>query len=307
MPNSPFHSQVEQNIQTLLVEKKYREAYELCIELIKKYPSERSYLKLKEKIEKEVEKENDKKIKEKIEELKPLWKEEKYGDIIRELYKILQINKNNQEAQELYNKAQRAYREQMEGLQSQFEKKQRTELDELLNKSPDALIGELYQLEKSNPNNRLVKELVHEYRSKAIQKKIDANKALLESEKYLDIESFINQLRKIEEKNSIIDQLVQKIEKRKSNIQYENEREYLYESKENIQNLLKLKKYDKALKAVEELMDKFPEEKSLKSLREKCSKHFYAQNKITTIQSIEEKQAQLKEEFSKDKESFIKL
>ena len=54
MPNFAYFDQIEQKINFLLTEKKYREAFNLCKETLVQYPEETRFQKIKNKIEEAV-------------------------------------------------------------------------------------------------------------------------------------------------------------------------------------------------------------------------------------------------------------
>lgn len=305
MSQNPFHSQIEQNIQKLLVEKKFKQAYQMCSELISKFPEEASYVQLLQRIEKEVEKENRGKIKQKLKELDPLWKEEKYGEIIRELQKILAIYPNHIETANLYEKAQKLYAQYVRKQQDSFEKEQRIRLGEMLKSNPDMLIMELLELERNNAGNSQVQALIHEYRTAVIKKKIEEKRDLINSGKQPDLNNFINQLNKIEDGNIETKKVLDQIEKSLAQKQFESEKEYLYENKQHINNLLKLKKYDKALQAIRELLDKYPKDTELRSMLNSTKKKSFRQTKLLAVKAIEEKQKSFREEYKNNKADFI--
>ena len=78
MSDQAFFTQVEQNIELMISEGKFKEAYEKCKRYLSEYTDERFFIDLMRKIEKKVEEKNEKVIKSKIEEVEPLWNKKDY-------------------------------------------------------------------------------------------------------------------------------------------------------------------------------------------------------------------------------------
>src|SRR3989338_8557525 len=114
MSSSAFLNQREQNIRHLLSQKKFQQAYNDCIGVIKEYPDEGIFYKLKTEIEEAVAEENQTIIDKKLEEIEPLWDNENYTAIIKELENLLKLSPANIKLQKLLQKAQTKYRKSVE-------------------------------------------------------------------------------------------------------------------------------------------------------------------------------------------------
>lgn len=307
MANFAYYEQLEQKISALLSDKKFKEAFSLCKDSILKYPSEARFVKLKSKIEKAVEEENEEIIKNKLEAMKPLWKEEKYLEILKQLKDLLLASPNNSKLKSLYLDAEKYYKKQFEKLNEKFNKEQHKRLDEVLEKNPGQLTEELYILEKENPGNQNVKNLVLEYEDKFIEKKIKDKKDLLNSNKFDAIENFIDELRKIDKYNKRIPELEKRINANKFEGEITETKEFVYSGEKHLDTLMKLKKFDKAIKAAEEILRVDPKNIAAQEVLNSAQEKYKIQLRDLAVDSIEKDFQNLKAEYQKDKTKFIKI
>jgi len=307
MSNAPFLEQLEQNLNGLIAEKKFKSAYEKCINILKENPEDKRFIKLKKRIEEEVEDSNKKIIKEKLEEIAPLWKDNKYVEILKELQELLKLSPKNTKLLDLYKKAQTAYIKEVKLLQDKFDKEQNKKLGKLLESDESKLLDELFYLEKNNPGNSHILELTKKFRTKLIENKIKEKSDLIYSDKYDSIQNFINQLRKIDKQSEIVDKLEHSTKKRELGTQFEEKTEFVYKGEQHLNNLMRLKKYDKAIKVAEELLSVDQNNKKVSKTLKKAEQKFFAQTKNETIESINKEKDKLKSEYEKDKKSFTKI
>lgn len=307
MFGNPYFDQLEQNVRLLLSEEKFREAYKICIEAINKYPEENKFLKLKEKIENAVEEKNEKLIKKKIEEINHFWKEEKYGEILKELRLLLQIGPNNKHLKSLIVDAQEKYEKQIKVLQIEFEKNQTEKFEKLLEEDENQLIQELLLLERSNPQNKLVQSITTEFRDKLIKKKIKEKEDLIYSDKFSDIKSFIDQLKKINDANKEIFELEKFIKERQLGTQVEEQNEFLYKSEEHLFTLMRLKKYDKAVKVAEEILELDKNNKKVFKMLKEAEACLFKQTRNESINTIQKNLPELHAQYLKEPDKFIKI
>lgn len=307
MSTEVYYQQIQQNINLLLSEKKYKEAYNLCAKILKKFPEEKRFLKLKEKIEEEVKDENEKTISQKINEIKPFWKQEKYTEILKILRPLLKISPENSKLKNLIIKAQDVYQKKIIYLQEKFVKAQEEKFNTLINENETQFLEELFLLEKNNPGDKIVLELTNKFRNKLISKKINEKQDLIYSDKYDAIENFINQLKKIDEKNIQIIQLEKLIKSKKFGTQLEEKNEFVYNAESHLLTLMKIKKYDKAIQVADEILDIDKNNKKIYKILQKAKRKYYKQTKEEAINCIINNLDQLKSEYQKNKNLFIKI
>lgn len=307
MPNFAFFDQLEQKINILMTDKKYRDAFILCKDCILKYPEENKFSKLKNQIERAVMEQNEKVIKDKLDTLKPLWKEEKYAEILKNLKELLRIDANSSKLKNLYQEAEIAYRKQFERLKTEFNKRQNKRLAELLNNHPDQLIEELFILEKENPNNQNVSILVADFRNKLIAKKIKDKEQLLNSEKYEDIDHFIQELLKIDKLNKQIQEVSQRVKARKFESAITQTKEFVYSGGKYLDTLMKLEKYDKVIKVASEVLQVDKNDRYARKILNTAIRKYSNQLKNLAADSIIKNFQNLKAEYLQDKGKFIRL
>lgn len=302
-----FFRQAEQNIVQLMHDKKYKEAYSLVKQFLERFPHEKTFIKLKKQIEEAVEEENESLINEKLESLKPLFKEEKYEEILKILKELLTLSPNSSKLQKLYQETQIKYQNQVTVSQEKFEKKQRARLDELLQTNETLLIEEIFLLETQNSDVPRIRKLAQEYRDKVIEKKIKEKKELIYSDKYDAISNFIEQLKKIDPNSPRITELENIVGGKKLVNQSEQKSEYIYAGQTHLDTLMKLKKYDKVIKVSEEILKTDPENITAKKMLEEATRLFFAQTKEESIDSINKNLPALKQEYEKDKTKFTTI
>lgn len=298
MSDSPYFDQLEQNIQSLLSEKKIKQAYEMCMKVLDKMPGEPRFSKLKKRIEDSVEEENNKIIEKTISDLKPLWSEKKYAEILKKLEPLLQVSKNNGKLNDLIIEAQEKYKEQIEELKKEFEKNQRTRLTKIFEESPERMIDELYFLETNNSSDEVTKKLVTEFRDKLIEKKIKDKKDLLDSDKFDVIYNFIEELKKIDDKNLRIKEVDEKTRRRQNETQMENKGEFVYKGENYLSTLMKINKYAEAIRVAEEILQTDPNNGEVKGILEEAKSKFYDQSRDETISIMEKDKDQNQDQSS---------
>lgn len=307
MANFAYFDQLELKINSLLNDRKFKEAFSICREAILQYPSETRFIKIKERIEKAVEEENEKIIQNKLEEIKPLWKEEKYLEILKTLKNLLAASPDNSKIKNLYIDAEKLYRKQYEKLNEKFNRDQRIRLDSILKENPSQLAEELYILSKENSGNAIVKNLVTEYEEKLIAKKIEDKKELINSNKFDVIENFLDELRKINKFSKKIQEIESQIKSRKLEGEIVQTKEFVYGGEKYLDTLSKLKKFDKAMKAAEEILKVDPNNKEAKTVLEESAEKYKDQVRDLAIDSINKNLEGLKTEYNQDKTKFIKI
>lgn len=305
--SSPYFEQIEQNIKSLLADKKYEQAYDVVTKTIAQHPEEKELVGLKEKIEGEVAAENDKVIEKRLGAVDELLKKEEYGDVIRELQEILELAPENKKVIKQYQQAQAKYKEQVEDMTARFGKDQEKKLKKLLKKSPELLVDELFFLEQNNPKNGTAQALIAKYRDKLIEKKIKEKSDLLSSDKFEDIWHFVSGLKIIDDDSPRIAVLEQEIKRRTQNIHQEQKSEYVYRGKEYLDTLMKLKKYGKAIQMAHEILGIDKANKAIVKTLRKAKNKFFSQTQSKTIKSMRENAEKMKEEYQKDKKKFIRV
>lgn len=307
MSLSPFLEQKIHKINVLILEDRFNEAYKILQDLLLQFPENIELLKLQQKIEFTAKEKNEKMVENRLRELKPLWHKEEYSTILRKLKDLKKYSPNNSKINKNYKKAQELYKNQIEESQKEFHQNQKQELDDLLNNNPDQLIAELFYLERNNIGNLEIQKLAKNYKNKLIDKKIKEQKDLLRSNKFEVINSFIEQLKRIDETNPQIPQLIKQLQQNKHNHQLEEKRDFVFNGIKHLKTLIKLKKYSKAVKTGEEIINLSPKNKTIEKLLKKAEKLLYLQTRELTISSMINSEAERKADFQKNPQNYIKI
>lgn len=307
MSNSAYLIQAEKKIKGLIAERRYREAYRLCISTLEDNPKHKVFEKLKKRIEETVAEENEKIIRAKLKTVKSLYKEEKYAEALKILKELLRIDPNDKRLRKEYTKTQEAYLSKVEKQRKEFINRQTKRLNEILNNHPELLLEEMVSLEMNNPGSNLVKKLTDQFREKLIRKRINEKGDLLKSKKYDAIENFLNELRKIDERSPLILKLSKAIEDRKKETASSQKSEFIYGGSKHLDTLMKLKKYDKAIQVAKEILAVNKNDKMALRTMKRAKRKLYSQTRNLSIRNIYSKKAELKEEYKANKSDFIKL
>lgn len=302
-----YFGQIEKNINSLIADQKYKAAHKLCRDYLTKFPEEKKLLKLKKKIEKIVESENKNVIKEKLKNIKPLWNKKAYAEIIRALTPLLEVAPNNTKLKRLAIRAQDLYRKKVQKLQNNFEQEQTQRLEEVFKNQPGQLLEELSELEQDNPGNQIAKDIIKRYKTKLIRKKIKGKEDLIYSDKYQAIYNLINQLKRIDKNNNVIDELEDLTRRRQHGSQIDEKNEFLYKGQSHLITLMQLKKYDKVIKVATELLETDKKNTEVRKILEKAEKKYAKINREKTIDLIQNNKEDLKREYSTDPKDFVKI
>ncbi len=305
--SSAYLLQLEQKVNFLINERKFKEAYDLCREILSKYPRERTFEKLKAEIESAVEDQNAALIEVKIEEAEKLYDAKKYADALILLKQLAQLAPQNKKIINFEEKVKEKYKEEVRSLRIEFKKNQTERLSKILNENPNALPDELFQLETNNPRDTEVFQLTQEFRDKLIEKKIKEKEELLNSNKYDVIANYIEQLRKIDARNPRIAKILEVVLARKKDDQYNDTKEFVYKGEKYLDTMIKLKKYDKAMQASQEILTIESSNKAVKKIYNKARRLFFNQTRNIIAAQIKESWPQLQKEYQQNKSQFVSL
>jgi len=302
-----FIKQAERNINLLLTEKKYREAYQKCDALLQQFPDDTAILSLKERVESDVKIENDRVISVKLDKIAPLWGSGDYALILKELKGLLKLDANSAKLNSLYKKAQKLYAAKVKEMEEDFQAEQKSRLQKLFEESPDLLLDELFSLDRNNPGNPKVYKLTTFFRDKIIKQKIDSKAELVYSDRFDAIANFISELKRIDEKNVRIAELESMLRHWRNDEQFNQKSEFIYNGRQHLETLMKLKKYDKAMQVAKEILKIDINNKFAKKILKRAERGFFLKTRDFAIKSIESSYNDLDDEYNVDKNKFIKL
>jgi len=307
MISDPFIEQAEQNINLLLAEKRFKEAYQKCEALILQFPGEEALVALKERIEQDIRIANSQVIETRLKELEKLFEEKEYVLVLRGLKELLKLDQKSPKLNDLFSKTQALYAAQLSEMEDGFIDQQRVRLEKIFEDSPADLLEELFVLDRNNASNKRVHDLTASFRDLVIKKKIEEMADLLYSDKYDAIAHFISELQQIDEKNPRIAELKSSLQHVRNDEQFSQKSEFIYSGEKHLDTLIKLKKYDQAMKVAEEILHLDPGNLSVIKLLKKASRANFYQTRDLSIQAIEENLPALLSEYEEDSSKFIKL
>lgn len=307
MATTAFLEQVEQKIYILQNQGKLAEAYDLCKLYLSQYPEERSLHNLKADIEEAIEDANERVVEKKLKEMAPLWDKNEYGKIIKQLKELIKYAPNNKELKKEYQSAQEKYKEQIEEKTNEYKKQQTAKLEKLLQENDQNFVNELYFLGNNNPGNSEVQALVKLYKNKFIEKKLAEKKELMNSEKFDDINNYLSQLEKIDPQSDILKNAKEQIRIKKHQRQNQEKQEFIYQGISHLDTLMKLKKYDKAIKAAQEILDSDKTNEIAEKIIKEAQKKLFTQTREITIEKITASQPQIKSEAKEHKDQYISI
>lgn len=135
-------------------------------------------------------------------------------------------------------------------------------------------IKKAQELQIPNFRDKKIENCIQQLKNDWIKSELKKNENLLKTDRYEEILLFIQGLKHIDERSSLLKKLVQKIKKKYQVYKVESKKEFIYQSTEQIRTLYQLKKYEKVIQACREVLDVDFKNREIKSLLKR------AQNKL---------------------------
>ncbi|GEM_PF-983739 len=258
-------------IQNLIADRKLPEAWRACLEVLRIDPENVKVIRFRNKIEKMVRKVNKKAIKKDLKDLQPLWHEKKYDELLTGLKKLLPYQADYPRLEKIILKAQKTYNKELLAIQKKYFAGQYEQIRSLVNEKKyqqavtvaDKLLPLNFKLQK-------IKKILRKIRKSWVDLLLKQNEALLQSSKFEDMLLFCTQLKNIDPDSTKVNRLTRSIKNAYQQYRIEEKREFIYSSLEKIRTLLQLKKYEKALEALEEILAIDPYNREGRSLYKKA-------------------------------------
>jgi tetratricopeptide (TPR) repeat protein len=308
MDNEAFIQQFERDIEALVAGGKLEEAFEKCKDILQKFPNEKALKKIKKSIEEKLLYKNKQKVKINIKEAKRLFKQGETEQALRLIKDTLVLSPNNEDLKDLYRKFQEAYKEKLEETEKEFIKKQYEHLKKLIDEDQyPQFIQAVDRLESENKSNKNIQKLIKDVKAILIEKEIKNKKDLLDSEKFEDIENFIQGLENIDADSEIVKNLRVYIKRRKMGSQIEDVEEFIYAGENNLVTLMKLKKYEEAMQVCEEILQTDPNNRAVIRIYKKAKRKAFYKSRSEAVRNILLKLPALKAEYKQNKENFIRI
>jgi tetratricopeptide (TPR) repeat protein len=303
-----FFRQIRRNIEGLIIEGRLSEAYKRCKEVLDKYPTQRGILDLKDDIAKKMLNQNKGIVKEAVKEAKTLVRKKEFEKALRTIKKVLPLTPNDTKLKRLYLKIQKRYKNKLERAEKDFLNAKTKNFDELIEKEDfPKLISTLNNLSLEYSKNIKVAQLVDSYRDKLVEMEVKKKQELLGSDKFEDIKGFLKDLKRISPKSKTIKNLQEYVGRRQMGHQVENIDEFIYSSQDSLETLMKLGKFEEAMRVATEILKTNPDSKKAKSVLKKARNKAFFLNQSLAVKKIREILPELKSRYKSNKENFVRI
>lgn len=297
-----------EQIKGLILQDKLKEAYDFCNKLLLNFPESYRLSKLQGKIEKLVYKKNVEIVKDDLKELKPLWKDEKYDEILIKLAELQKFAPGYPLLEKEIKRAQQMKLKDKQHMQKDTLTRYMKTAEEHMKKgSYPAAITTLKRVILKLPDYEPAILMLSEARESYIKQQIKDNKVLLKGKEFDKIADFIKHLKTVNSESKEVKELVKKLSKREEMAQKFTKMDYTYKTFEEIQTLYQKRKYEQAIKALKEYVQIDKENLKALELLDKSRKKFDKQ----LSKEIFSKMKLLQKKFTKQKKEkpkeFIRL
>jgi len=291
-------------IEALINEGKFKEAYNVCNKLLLNFPESRKIRKLQKKIEKTVYERNLRSVKNDLKNLKPLWKEKRYRELVEKLEVLSKYVPGYTPVEKDLFKARQQLQKEQEGAVEDYIKNIEMLIKE--NKFEEAITKCRKFLGKNSGYQR-VALLENKARDLLVVRKLKENKDLLKSKKFKEIEEFLNDLLRIKPGSSKVKALLNKASKRETVALSYEKKDFAYRSLEYIKVLMQKKKWEKSINAFLELLKVDPQNLKALELLDKARKKFDEQLTKEVIIKTKELQKKFRDQKKQNPKNFIRL
>lgn len=286
----------------------FQEAYKICLKVLEMDNENADFLQLKEKIENAVQNYNLHLVDKEIEKLGPLWKQERYQELAENLQELFKAVPHYQKLEKLLAEVQEKYREQSARSRENSLKNYEKLLKAFLEKNEfSQIIEKINETEKHYPKEENIRKVHLKIKDQIIEKKLEQKKTLMESEKYEEIVNFLYQLRYVHPASKKLEKLLIKFRKKLLEQQLENKQDFIFRTKENIQNLILLGKFEFAITACEDLLSIDPKNIFARKTLFSCERKLTKLLRETMVQQITQNIPNLKKELQENPDHFIKI
>ncbi|MBD3156926.1 hypothetical protein GF369_03800 [Candidatus Peregrinibacteria bacterium] len=296
------------HIQQLIQEGKLKEAYASCNKLLLNFPENIRLKKLQKKIEKKVYKQNVDVVKQDLKKLAPLWKEQRYKEIIEQLQKLQQYAPGFKPVEKELYKAQKLYKKQQVQKQKGAVKQYSDQIKHYIDKGKyQEAITQAKRFLMKVPNHQGVSLLEKKARDLYIVQQLKENQSLLKSNKFKEIEEFLHTLLTINPESHKVKELLKKAEKRETVALSYEKKDFAYQSMEHIRTLLQKHKWEKAVQALEELLRVDKHNVKALEMLDTARKKFDKQLTREVVDKIKQLQKKFKDKRAQNPKMFIRL
>lgn len=188
MDISTFTDEALAKIRSLIDERNYADAMAGCEELLQVSPGEIEALDLYEKARNAVIKENFKKVEQKIKEAKPLWKEERYRELLELYGKLMEYAPEYGKLQKLLKKAHAKAIAQWETGQRKIQESYKETIErEIKAKNWEKARGATKEFTATMQSSEMTDKYRKLVEDRYVENQLEKNRPILNSEKFEEI------------------------------------------------------------------------------------------------------------------------
>jgi len=303
-----FELQLKRNIEISIADGRLGDAFEECTKILDKSPGNPLFVNLKRTIEAKMFELNKEKIKAGVQEAEKLFKEKNTVGALQKIRELLTLAPNDSSLIRLHGKFQERYKEEADKSEKQFIHTKEEVLKKLLDTdSYSILLQEIDELESSYMGNKDVMSLAARTREALIQKEIANKKDLLSSGKFEEIFDFIDDLKNIKKDSKALLDLEAIMKKHQAGSAMRTIGDFVYSGVNDLDTLMKLKKYNEAVQVSEELLEVNPGDEKIRTIYKNAKRKAFAMSKNEAVAVIEKSLPALKEEYKTNKDNFVTL
>ncbi len=308
MPGAYSLEEAYRKIKQLIKEERWLEAHRACLEVLQFDPENLKIIHYKNKIEKKVKQINKVAIADDIKKLKPLWAQQKYEELLKNLRVLEPYIGDFPQIKKLILKAEKKYTQQLRGEQETTYQTETVRLADLRkdHKYPEA-IRTAEKLRVMGIHKNDLKNLLAAIRNEWIDYEIDQNKILFTEKKFEDILLLYQRLLKIDPKSIKLKKRIEQTKKAYQEYKVEEKKEFIYKTLEDIRTLYQLKKYEKAFEACEAVLHVDPLNKNAQSFQKRSAKKVKKIIDDEVITQMINDHKKDRKEYKADHKSFIRI
>jgi len=287
---------------------KWLEAHRACLEILRFDPENIKVIHLKNRIEKKVRKINRAALKIDLQKLKPLWKGEKYEELLTHLKQLEPYITDYHPLAKIILKAKNAYEKQNLKQRESYYHDEYQHIKDIIRKrqfKEAILAAEKLRILKIHDTE--IRALILELKKKWVDAEIEDNRVLLKSEKYEDILFLYQRLFRIYTDSEKLKVMMEQTKKDYRRFRIEEKKEFIYKSLEELRTLFQLKKYERTVEGCREILDIDPENKTAREFLKKSVRKLNRQVEKEVILQIQASQKQLREQYIADRENYIRI
>ncbi len=295
-------------IKQLIAEEKWLDAHRACIEILRFDPDNIKIIRLKNVIEKNVKKNNVKAIKEDLKKLHPLWEQKKYEKLLEHLKDLEPYIPDYPPLKKYILKVRDAYKKTIEIKQKKYVERELEQIKKLIEqKKYQEAIRNAEKLRIQKFSEEEIKNWIKKIRLFWVENELKKHETLLGSDKYEDIQLFLQKLKKVDPSNEKLDRLMKDAKKKARSYQIEQKRDFIFIGLEKTRTMIQLKKFGKAVKAAREVLNIDPNNIQAKRLFAKASRKESKQIDKAVISLMKINNKEIKKLYRENKKDFIRV